>query len=64
MILETRNNGLACSPLENVQYVETRGLKVGGGVVGFRDEQLVLCTVVHRFENVGDLKPPIIFCLH
>ena len=46
---------LTCSPLEDVEDVQTRGLKVGGGIVGLGDEQLVLSAIIHRLKHVRHL---------
>lgn len=37
---------LACAALEDVEYVETRGLEVAGGVIRLADKHVVAGTVV------------------
>jgi len=40
---------------ENVQDVQTSGLKVRGGVVGLRYEKVIRCAIIISLEHVTDL---------
>lgn len=46
----------ASPPLENVQHIQTSGLKVRGGVVGLGDEKLRLGARINGGEYVTDLQ--------
>jgi len=47
---------LAGPPLENVQHIQTGGLKVRGGVVRLGDEKLRLGARINRGEHIADLQ--------
>lgn len=43
----------------NVEHIQAGGLEVGGGIVGLRDEQLVLYSVIRGFVDGGHGHKPI-----